>query len=102
MTTLWIIESTYLKPADEIAKITPQHREWLDQHYRSGLFLTSGRKVDNTGGILVARTEHVEQLMELFDEDPFVKHGCSRYKYTAFHPVKRGKSLELEGVPLVE
>ena len=51
MTTLWIIESTYLKPADEIAQVTPAHREWLDQHYRSGVFLTSGRKVDNTGGV---------------------------------------------------
>ncbi|MFC3916279.1 hypothetical protein ACFOUS_06125 [Deinococcus metalli] len=34
--TLWIIQSTYLKPKSEIAEVTPRHREWLDQHYRSG------------------------------------------------------------------
>lgn len=102
MTTLWIIESTYLKPADEIAKITPQHREWLDQHYKSGVFLTSGRKVDGTGGVLVAKADTADQLLTIFDDDPFVKNGCAEYKYTAFNPVKRGQALALEGVPLVE
>lgn len=102
MTTLWIIESQYLKPTDEIAKVTPDHREWLDQHYKSGVFITSGRKVDNTGGVLVAQAENVEQLMDIFDTDPFVQNGCARYKYTAFSPVKRGKMLDLDGVALVE
>lgn len=70
MTTLWIIESTYLKPTDEIAQVTPAHREWLDQHYRSGVFLTSGRKVDNTGGVIVAQADTLQELVDLFDHDP--------------------------------
>ncbi|UBV43498.1 YciI family protein [Deinococcus taeanensis] len=102
MTTLWIIESTYLKPAADIAQVTPAHREWLDQHYRSGVFLTSGRKVDNTGGMIVARAATLQELVDLFDHDPFVQAGCSRYKYTAFNPVKRGRDVNLEGVPLVD
>lgn len=100
--TLWIIESTYLKSGDELAAVTPRHREWLDQHYVSGVFLTSGRKVDGTGGVLVALAETQEQLEAIFQDDPFVKEGCSTYRYTAFTPVKRGRSLELGGVPLVE
>lgn len=102
MTTLWIIESQYLKSADDIAKVTPAHREWLDQHYKSGVFITSGRKVDNTGGVLVAKADSITQLLEIFDGDPFVKNGCAEYKYTAFNPVKRGKVLDLDGVALVE
>lgn len=102
MTTLWIIESTYLKGGEELAQTTPLHREWLDQHYRSGVFLTSGRKVDGTGGVIVAQAEGLPQLLEIFDGDPFVKAGISEYRYTAFNPVKRGKAMELEGVPLVE
>ena len=102
MTTLWIIESQYLKPTDEIAEVTPQHREWLDQHYKSGVFLTSGRKVDNTGGVLVAKADSITELLSIFDSDPFVKNGCAEYRYTAFNPVKRGKALELDGVALVE
>ncbi len=100
--TLWIIESRYTKSGDELAAVTPRHREWLDQHYRSGVFLTSGRKLDNTGGVLVAQAESEEQLRDLFKEDPFVLEGCSEYSYTPFTPVKRGRALELEGVALVE
>ncbi|WP_295817091.1 YciI family protein [uncultured Deinococcus sp.] len=100
--TLWIIESTYLKSGDELAAVTPRHRAWLDQHYTSGVFLTSGRKVDGTGGILVAQAESQEQLEAIFVDDPFVLEGCSSYAYTAFTPVKRGKALDLDGVPLVE
>lgn len=102
MTTLWIIESQYLKSGEELAAITPQHREWLDQHYKSGVFITSGRKVDNTGGILIAKADSITQLLTIFDGDPFVKNGCAEYKYTAFNPIKRGSSIELEDVALVE
>ncbi|MDL2343122.1 YciI family protein [Deinococcus sp. MIMF12] len=100
--TLWVIESTYLKSGDDLAAVTPRHREWLDGHYRSGLFLTSGRKVDGTGGVLLAQAESQEQLEAVFRDDPFVLEGCSEYRYTAFTPVKRGRVLALEGVALVE
>lgn len=102
MTTLWIIESTYLKSGDELAAITPQHREWLDQHYRSGVFLTSGRKLDSSGGVLVAIADSEQQLHDIFKHDPFVVNDCAHYKYTPFNPIKRGKALQLDGVPLVE
>lgn len=100
--TLWFIESTYLKSGDELAAVTPLHRAWLDQHYVSGVFITSGRKVDGTGGVLLAQAESEQQLRDIFKDDPFVVNGCSEYRYVAFNPVKRGKTIELEGVPLVE
>lgn len=100
--TLWIIQSRYLKTGDELAAITPLHRAWLDQHYVSGLFLVSGRKLDGTGGVLLAHADSQAQLEDVFKDDPFVVNGCSEYTYTPFTPVKRGKTLELEGVALVE
>ncbi len=100
--TLWIIESTYLKSGDDLTTVTPLHRAWLDQHYVSGIFITSGRKVDGTGGILVAQAESQSQLEDIFNNDPFVLTGCAAYKYTAFNPIKRGKMIELEGIALVE
>lgn len=100
--TLWIIQSRYLKTGDELAAITPLHRAWLDQHYVSGLFLVSGRKLDGTGGILLAHADSQAQLEDVFKDDPFILNGCSEYTYTPFTPVKRGKALELSGVALVE
>lgn len=102
MAILWMIESTYLKSGDALAEVTPRHRAWLDQHYRSGVFLTSGRKADGTGGVLLARAETQGELEAVFADDPFVLEGCSSYRYVAFTPVKRGRALELDDVPLVE
>ena len=102
MPTLWIIQSTYLKAGDDLAAVTPRHRVWLDQQDRSGLFLVSGRKVDGTGGVLLAQAESQEQLEEVFRNDPFVLEGCSEYTYTAFTPVKRGRAVTVEGVAVVE
>ncbi|SEJ63694.1 Uncharacterized conserved protein YciI, contains a putative active-site phosphohistidine [Deinococcus reticulitermitis] len=100
--TLWIVHSTYLKTGDDLAATTPRHREWLDAHYRSGVFLTSGRKVDGTGGVLVCRAESETELHALFQDDPFVQGGFAEYQFMAFTPVKRGRALDLDGVPLVE
>jgi uncharacterized protein YciI len=100
--TLWVIQSRYLKGGDDLAAVTPRHRAWLDQHYRSGLFITSGRKLDGMGGVLLAQAESQAQLEAVFEDDPFVLEGCSAYSYTPFTPVKRGRALTLEGVALVE
>ena len=100
--TLFVITSRYLKPADEVAAVTPSHREWLDQHYRSGLFLVSGRMVSGQGGVILAKAETQAELEKVFAEDPFVLAGCSEYSYEAFTPVKRGRGIEIDGVALVE
>ncbi len=100
--TLFIVTSSYLKPKAEIAAVTPRHREWLDQHYRSRLFLVSGRMVSGAGGVLLAKAESQSELEAVFAQDPFVLEGCTEYSYVAFTPVKRGRGIEIGGVPLVE
>ena len=100
--TLFVVASRYLKPLEEVVAVTPRHREWLDQHYRSGLFLVSGRRVDSSGGIIIARAETQAELEAVFAQDPFVLEGCSQYSYAAFTPARRGKGIEIEGVALVE
>ena len=100
--TLWVVHSRYLKTGDELTATTPRHREWLDQHYRSGVFITSGRKLDGSGGVLICRADSEQELRDLFHEDPFVQGGFAEYSYMPFTPVKRGRALDLGGVPLVE
>ena len=100
--TLFIVTGSYLKPRADIAAVTPSHREWLDQHYRSGLFLVSGRMVSGQGGVILAKAESQSELEAIFAQDPFVLEGCSEYSYVAFTPVKRGKGIEIDGVDLVE
>ena len=86
MSNLHVILVKYTAPLEQVEAATPAHREWLDEHYRSGLFLTSGRKVDGTGGVLIAQAESQEQLEAVFKDDPFVLEAAPS---TATRPSRR-------------
>ncbi len=102
MTKLHVILGRYLAPLSEIEAATPAHREWLNQHYRSGVFITSGPQEPRTGGVILAAGESAEQLLALMQGDPFYQAGLAEYQVIAFHPVKRSSKIDLEGVPLIE
>lgn len=98
---LHVILVNYTAPLEQIEAVTPAHRAWLDEHYHSGLFITSGPRDPRTGGVIVAAGDK-EQLQELLKQDPFSVAGLAEYDIIAFTPVKRGQVLALGGVPLVE
>ncbi|ADV66834.1 YciI family protein [Deinococcus maricopensis] len=99
---LFVLISQYLKPQADVDVVTPRHRAWLDDHYRSGTFLVSGRQDPPTGGVIVARAQSREALEALMANDPFVLEGCAAYTITAFTPVKRGAAVHLDDIPLVQ
>jgi len=51
------------------------------------MLLFSGPKIPRTGGIIVARAESAEQLVEFFSQDPYQKKGAATYQFTEFNPV---------------
>ncbi|MFC6590817.1 YciI family protein [Deinococcus lacus] len=99
---LHVILVHYTAPLEAVEAVTPAHREWLDIHYRSGLFIVSGPREPRTGGLILAQGESPEQLLEVMQDDPFYKAGVAEYEVIAFRPVKRGRMIELSGVPLTE
>ncbi|ADA79011.1 hypothetical protein DR79_1911 [Francisella tularensis] len=50
-----IIDIHYLATQEEIAKVRPLHRDFLDIGYNKGIFIASGPKTSKTGGIIIAR-----------------------------------------------
>ena len=99
---LHVIFVNYTAPLAEVEKVTADHRAWLDQHFQSGLFITSGPQDPRTGGLILARGESREQLLDLMQQDPFAKAGVADYTIVAFKPVKRSQDINLEGVALVQ
>ncbi|AWN23758.1 hypothetical protein DKM44_11395 [Deinococcus irradiatisoli] len=99
---LHVIIGTYTGTPEEVSQATPQHREWLDQHYRSGLFLASGRQSPPVGGVLLARGESAAHLEEVMRDDPFTKLGLATYQIIAFTPVKRHASFPYLQIPATE
>ena len=85
-----------------MGQVTPQHRAWLDQHYRSGLFLVSGRQSPPIGGVLLARGESAQALEHLMQDDPFFKAGLVTYQIIAFTPSRRHASFPFPEIAATE
>lgn len=96
---MFLLLSRYLKPVEEIDRVLPEHRAFLDRHYEAGDFLVSGPLEPRTGGVIVTFSmtrEHVESILA---HDPFVREGVSEYEIVEFKPTKRSGVLA-QYVPL--
>ena len=90
----FVIEINYTVPTDQMAEVTAQHRNFLQNGYKEGILLFSGPKIPKTGGVIIARAENAEALLEFFHNDPFQRKGVANYRYIEFDPVFRQKFLE--------
>jgi uncharacterized protein YciI len=90
----FIIDIHYLIPAEQLGETTAEHRTFLQSGYKQGLLLFSGPKVPRTGGIIVARAESANKLVEFFRNDPYQKKGVATYQFIEFNPVFKQEFLE--------
>ena len=86
----FFLEGQHLVPFEQRDQtLIAAHRQFLQQGCDKGQFLLSGPSVPPTGGVLVARAETLEQLLELLADEPFCKAGVMRFsKIIEFNPVQ--------------
>jgi uncharacterized protein YciI len=82
-----IIDLDYLVPEDEVAKIRPAHREFLDIGYSKGILLASGPKLPKTGGTILAIGD-IDEIKEFIKNDPFYVNNIAKYDFRTFDAVK--------------
>lgn len=81
---MFIISLHYVVPLEQLDAHMTEHVKFLNTYYKQNVFLTSGRKVPRTGGIIIAQAESKEQLETIMAEDPFCKHGLAEITITEF------------------
>lgn len=81
---MFIISLHYTAPLEQLDAHMAAHVTFLNRYYQQHIFLTSGRKVPRTGGIILARAESKEQLEQIMTEDPFCKNGLAEVTITEF------------------
>lgn len=91
---MFIISLHYIVPLEQLDAHMTDHVKFLSTYYKQNVFLTSGRKVPRTGGIIVAMNKSKEELDAIMAEDPFCKHGLAEVTITEFlnsqmHPAFR-------------
>lgn len=85
---MFIVELTYKAPIHDVDKYLTAHREFLDYHYKQGLFLASGPQKPRTGGILIALTTDKAYLESVLKQDPYHLAEIADYRLIEFTPVK--------------
>lgn len=85
---MFIINLTYIKPLEEVEKHLQNHITFLDQHYKKGYFIASGRKNPRTGGIILMRAKNKEAVQEIITHDPFYQNEIAQYDVIEFEASK--------------
>lgn len=90
---MFIVSISYTSPLVRIDRFVPEHLEFLDEQYRLGHFLLSGRKVPRTGGFIMASVESRSKLDKILAQDPFRREGLAEYEVIEVAPTKSSQLL---------
>lgn len=91
---MFIIQITYQAPISEVDKYLQAHREFLEYHYKQGLFLASGPMNPRTGGIIIALTKDRAHLESVLQQDPYRLAEIADYQWIEFTPVKHRNEIK--------
>ncbi|CAD6557816.1 YciI family protein [Paraburkholderia sabiae] len=88
-----IVITRYLRPFPEMDAAMQDHQAYLDACYRRGVFVLSGPRHPRDGGIILARTDTREDLLEILQEDPFSARGLIEYDVIGWDLNRRASAL---------
>ena len=81
---MFIITLRYTAPLDQLDAHMADHMKFLRKYYKENRFLTSGRQVPRTGGIIVAVGKSKEEIESIMREDPFCRNNLAEFTVTEF------------------
>lgn len=90
---MFVIELSYKADLAQIDAHMKEHVAFLREHYASGTFLVSGRKVPRDGGVIVAVGHDREAIEAVVRADPFVSRGLADYRIVEFRASQRAPDM---------
>ena len=91
---MFVIELLYTASLDEIDAHMTEHVRFLKQHYASGRFVLSGRKIPRDGGIILAVGDSRAQVEAIAREDPFYARGLADVRVIEFRASQRADDIQ--------
>ena len=95
---MFLILLNYKVPIEEVERVTPAHREFLDRAYKANKLLLSGPQVPRKGGVILSLVKTRDEVDEMIKADPFNLEGLADYTVFEFQALKFHPALE----PLVK
>ncbi|MEZ4994163.1 MAG: YciI family protein [Saprospiraceae bacterium] len=90
---MYIINITYKVPLETVDHYLESHVAYLNEQYKQGYFLASGRKVPRTGGIIISNVSDKLELTAIIEKDPFKMNDLADYELIEFIPSKTNEVL---------
>ncbi len=90
---MFIINLTYKTGLEQIDQFLNEHIVFLNEQYKLGNFLVSGRKVPRTGGIILSKINNRSELERIIRKDPFNINDLADYELIEFIPSKACEEL---------
>jgi uncharacterized protein YciI len=81
---MFLVLLTYDRPLVEIDRKMRAHVAFLEECYRAGLFLASGRQVPRSGGVILAVAASRGDLESVMRRDPLIREGLARFEIVEF------------------
>jgi uncharacterized protein YciI len=81
---MFLVLLQYKVPLAEIDALMKRHVAFLETHHASGLFVTSGRRLPRTGGVILAKGDDEAGLREIMASDPFISEGAADFEVIQF------------------
>ena len=90
---MFVIELIYTADLAQIDAHMKAHMAFLKQHYASGTFLVSGRKIPREGGVILAAGASRARIEAIVGEDPFVARGLADFRIIEFRASQRADDM---------
>ena len=81
---MFVVELIYKADLTAIDAQMRAHMAFLAEQYAAKTFIASGRRVPRTGGVILARCESKEALVEIMQRDPFCRNGVATFEVIQF------------------
>jgi uncharacterized protein YciI len=90
---MFVLLLTYVRPVEEVDALMHDHMAWLEEHYATGRFVVSGRRIPRTGGVILANGDDREEIEGIAAADPFVSGGVATCEVIQFRASQRAGGL---------
>jgi uncharacterized protein YciI len=94
MNTLFVIILRYIVPLSDIDAHRPAHIQFLDEYYRKGVFIASGRQNPPTGGVILACADSRATLENICHQDPFSINKLAEFNIYEVHVSKCSEAFQ--------
>ena len=91
---MFVLLLTYTRPLPEVDALMRDHMRWVGEHYATGRFVVSGRRIPRTGGVILARGDDRAEIEAIAAADPFVAGGAATVEVVQFRASQTARDLE--------